>query len=734
MQNNEQIRNLFLVHRSSFTIHHSPFTIHHSSFIIHHSSFIIHHSSFIIHHSEKYMIMCISRRQRGIYSCCESKEFDDQRRQLMKLVQDKIEEDTPTKNPLTKRIFSLVVSGLWLALTLSQIAFGAQEPKAKNLNSALTQTTVTAQESRVTDPDAARTSTGFTYQGQLKDANGPVTGAFDFQFILYSAQTGGERLGANEMNDMALTNGLFNFKLNFGRAALETKESWLEIGVRPNGSTDDYTLLFPRQKLTPTPYAIFAQHEQWSLIGVPVGFVRSVDKAAVITDEIADQGVTDAKKISEETAKSSDSLKKATDAESNAAAPQGTVGRIAKFDTGTTLGDSIISQSDSGNIGIGGVPDTRLAVNSSAPNSQAVLTVSNGGNPADTRLGLWSGFSAGANPPAILYTHDLRFLGAVAGANFATGAGFAEVMRITRNSAVGIGTTAPTAGVRLEVNGTTRVTPGGSGGVVQFGTPGGETGIAIFGNNRADVRFDGSTLKLLAGIGPGAMPSTNGIAINTAGNVGIGTVSPTSKLEIAAQDGLAITGFQPFLTLRDANAGGKSGFVQSLNGDVLLLTNSRKALIVRDSDGLVSVKVLQVTGADIAEPFDITGHDVIQSGMVVAIDPTQPGHLRVAHTAYDRTVAGIISGANGINPGVVMKQDGTLADGSHPVALTGRVYCWADASYGAIEPGDFLTTSDVPGHAMKVTDHAKAQGAIIGKAMTELKQGKGLVLVLVTLQ
>jgi hypothetical protein len=66
--------------------------------------------------------------------------------------------------------------------------------------------------------------------------------------------------------------------------------------------------------------------------------------------------------------------------------------------------------------------------------------------------------------------------------------------------------------------------------------------------------------------------------------------------------------------------------------------------------------------------------------------------------------------------------------------LTGRVYCWANASYGPIEPGDLLTTSDTPGHAMKVTDHAKAQGAIIGKAMTELKQGKGLVLVLVTLQ
>jgi len=35
---------------------------------------------------------------------------------------------------------------------------------------------------------------------------------------------------------------------------------------------------------------------------------------------------------------------------------------------------------------------------------------------------------------------------------------------------------------------------------------------------------------------------------------------------------------------------------------------------------------------------------------------------------------------------------------------------------------------------MKVGDHARAQGAILGKAMTGLTDGRGLVLVLVTLQ
>jgi hypothetical protein len=58
----------------------------------------------------------------------------------------------------------------------------------------------------------------------------------------------------------------------------------------------------------------------------------------------------------------------------------------------------------------------------------------------------------------------------------------------------------------------------------------------------------------------------------------------------------------------------------------------------------------------------------------------------------------------------------------------------ADASNGPIQPGDLLTTSEVEGHAMKVTDYTKAQGAILGKAMSTLAKGRGLVLILVTLQ
>ena len=177
-----------------------------------------------------------------------------------------------------------------------------------------------------------------------------------------------------------------------------------------------------------------------------------------------------------------------------------------------------------------------------------------------------------------------------------------------------------------------------------------------------------------------------------------------------------------------------------VGGQITLYDGDGAATIQIDGDyngdGRITTQELQITGgSDLSEQFDIRGDDVaIAPGLVVSIDPDQPGHLSVSDCAYDNKVAGIISGAGGIKPGMMMGQAGTEADGQHPVALSGRVYCWADTSGGPIQPGDLLTTSDNPGHAMRVTDHTKAIGAMLGKAMTALEDGKGLVLVLVSLQ
>ena len=150
--------------------------------------------------------------------------------------------------------------------------------------------------------------------------------------------------------------------------------------------------------------------------------------------------------------------------------------------------------------------------------------------------------------------------------------------------------------------------------------------------------------------------------------------------------------------------------------------------------GKVGVSVLQINGgSDLAEPFEINEPIEIEPGSVMIIDSENPGKLKLCHEAYDKKVAGIVSGAGGVKPGITLQQDGVL-QGNILVAIGGKVYCKAEALSGPIKAGDLLTTSYIPGYAMKVTDKELSQGTVIGKAMTELESGKGLVLVLVNLQ
>jgi hypothetical protein len=71
-------------------------------------------------------------------------------------------------------------------------------------------------------------------------------------------------------------------------------------------------------------------------------------------------------------------------------------------------------------------------------------------------------------------------------------------------------------------------------------------------------------------------------------------------------------------------------------------------------------------------------------------------------------------------------------DGGVTVALAGKVWCLADADEAPIAPGDLLTTSSTPGHARRVTEPDRAFGAVVGKALTRLHGGRGLVRVLVS--
>lgn len=106
---------------------------------------------------------------------------------------------------------------------------------------------------------AAPLGTGFTYQGRLSEGTSLAPqGSYDMRFALFDDATNGSPVGPELTHVVSVSNGLFLLHLDFGNAAFNGEARWLEIGVRPRGSTNEFTLLNPRQALTPRPYALHA--------------------------------------------------------------------------------------------------------------------------------------------------------------------------------------------------------------------------------------------------------------------------------------------------------------------------------------------------------------------------------------------------------------------------------------------------------------------------------------------
>jgi hypothetical protein len=147
--------------------------------------------------------------------------------------------------------------------------------------------------------------------------------------------------------------------------------------------------------------------------------------------------------------------------------------------------------------------------------------------------------------------------------------------------------------------------------------------------------------------------------------------------------------------------------------------------------GDVGAHDVVLSGGDCAEEFEVANSETVEAGTVVVID--QDSKLAPSSVAYDKRVAGVISGAGDLFPGIVLGSHGELS-GAKRVALVGRVYCKVDATHDPIGVGDLLTTSPSPGHAMRAAEPLKAFGAVIGKALQPLNSGRGLIPIIVALQ
>jgi hypothetical protein len=241
-----------------------------------------------------------------------------------------------------------------------------------------------------------------------------------------------------------------------------------------------------------------------------------------------------------------------------------------------------------------------------------------------------------------------------------------------------------------------------------------------------------------------------------AGSLGIGTNTPSHKLSIA--DGSIVLQTSTTDKVLIQSSGTASGGTITMSA-----SNGNNSLYIRASDAVnkageimfydpttnlktmeldgdfgstgksrIIVDELQITGgSDLAEYFKVDAPMKIEAGTVLSVMSDGSAKLQIAEKAYDSKVVGVVSGANGVSPGLMLQQKGVeTVDGDYPIAITGRVYVKADATNNPIKAGDLLTTSDMKGHSMKVKKFKKAQGAIIGKALTDLNEGTGLVLVL----
>ncbi len=103
-------------------------------------------------------------------------------------------------------------------------------------------------------------TTAFTYQGKLNDGGNPANTGYDMQFRLFDLVGAGQgtQQGATiTISPVAVSNGNFAVSLDFGAAVFASgADRFLEISLRPAGTTGGYTSLAPRQKLTSAPYSV----------------------------------------------------------------------------------------------------------------------------------------------------------------------------------------------------------------------------------------------------------------------------------------------------------------------------------------------------------------------------------------------------------------------------------------------------------------------------------------------
>jgi hypothetical protein len=322
----------------------------------------------------------------------------------------------------------------------------------------------------------------------------------------------------------------------------------------------------------------------------------------------------------------------------------GTTNAVPVFTGSSTVGNSVITQSD-GNVGIGTTsPSVPLSIVYSNSSYGGGISLENTSTATEALVGVELLNSSGTSLGGFNYSPP----------NYANGT-FADTMAL--------GTTTNTTSIGIFTNASYQ--PGGSG------------NISLAVGRITSLFVQGSS-----------------------GNVGIGTTSPGTKLEV--------------------------------DGNLKLTSGSGASITFQDGTVQSTAWTGVLCGGDYAESVDVTGDRTNYSlGDVLVIDPDHAGKFLKSAEEYSTAVMGVYS----TRPGMVGRRQATPKSPEEvPMAMVGIVPARVSAENGPVRPGDLLVTSSRPGYAMKGTDRTRMLGAVIGKALGSVESGVGVIEVGVTLQ
>jgi len=113
---------------------------------------------------------------------------------------------------------------------------------------------------------ASAQSTPFTYQGKLSVNGSPTTGNYEMRFTLEDVD--GFGLGTPvTIPSVTVTQGIFTVQLDFGSTYFDQSDRFLKIEIRQAGNPmpPPFTLLTPRQQITPAPKAVFSNASSFAV-------------------------------------------------------------------------------------------------------------------------------------------------------------------------------------------------------------------------------------------------------------------------------------------------------------------------------------------------------------------------------------------------------------------------------------------------------------------------------------